>query len=484
MSEFTRPLLYPKQEAAIFCPERFAAIEASTKSGKTVGSIAWIVERAFAYKPGQNAWWVAPVFPQADIAYRRIKQSLTKGSFTAFASPQPRIELMTGGTIWIKSADNPDSLYGEDVYDAVMDEASRAKEEAWNALRSTLTATRGSARLIGNVKGRKNFFYALARKAEKKDLPGWHYAKITVLDAVDAGVLDKDEIDAARRELPEQVFRELYMAEPADDGGNPFGLDHIAQCIAPLSTNPVVAWGVDLAKKQDYLVLIGLDHSGHTSAFHRWRNVPWRDSIRRIHSIIGEDTPTLVDSTGVGDPVLEELQYEHGNFSGYNFGLASKQKLMEGLSVSIQGHEITFPAGPIQQELESYEYELTRTGVRYSAPEGYYDDCVCSLALARQMWTETAPGQNMIQFYQSMTAKQRKLEEKLPTENVRPWLPEPDPQIDLDKELNELYEETLRANLPAVDHNCHRCNMPVVGPSRVTDGEFIWHSACTTRTAA
>jgi hypothetical protein len=32
--------------------------------------------------------------------------------------------------------------------------------------------------------------------------------------------------------------------------------------------------------------------------------------------------------------------------------------------------------------LEQFEFEYTRTGVRYSAPAGLHDDCVCALALA------------------------------------------------------------------------------------------------------
>jgi hypothetical protein len=57
---------------------------------------------------------------------------------------------------------------------------------------------------------------------------------------------------------------------------------------------------------------------------------------------------------------------------------------MEGLAVAIQSEKVSFPDGPIRKELEVYEYEFTRTGVRYSAPEdmGYHDDCVCALALA------------------------------------------------------------------------------------------------------
>ena len=405
----------------MFCAERYGLIEASTKSGKTVSAIAWSVEQALKGKPNWNYWWIAPGYNQAGIAYRRIKQGLTKGSFTAFDTPTPRICTMAGTWLWFKSADDPDALYGEDVYAAVVDEASRISEDAWHAIRSTLTATRGPIRIIGNVKGRRNWFYSLARKAEA-GAPNMHYAKITADDAVSAGVLDAEEIEDARQTLPEKIFRELYYAEPGDDTGNPFGLDHIRACtVAGLALGPVVAWGIDLAKSQDYFVAIGLNEHGEVAAFHRWRGIPWRQSIRRVWQLVGEDTPALVDSTGVGDPVLEELQFEHGNFMGFNFSQVSKQKLMEGLAVSIQSREIAFPEGPIARELEAFGYEFTRTGVRYSAPEGEHDDCVCSLALARQMWTETAPGDNIMKFYAEVSAKLRQKEETVPEYNNRPW---------------------------------------------------------------
>jgi hypothetical protein len=74
-----------------------------------------------------------------------------------------------------KSAEKPDNLYGDDVYAVVIDEASRVRQESWHAVRSTLTATRGPVRIIGNIKGRKNWFYDLARKAEAGE-EGMHYA--------------------------------------------------------------------------------------------------------------------------------------------------------------------------------------------------------------------------------------------------------------------------------------------------------------------
>jgi hypothetical protein len=94
-----------------------------------------------------------------------------------------------------------------------------------------------------------------------------------------------------------------------------------------------------------------------------------------------------VDSTGVGDPVLEALQTRGravgGQFEGFKFSATSKQQLMEGLAVAIQQQQIHFPAGVIVDELEAFEYEYTRTGVHYSAPSGFHDDAVCALALAR-----------------------------------------------------------------------------------------------------
>ena len=280
------------------------------------------------------------------------------------------------------------SLYGEDVYGVVVDEASRMKEDAYIAIRSTLTYTEGPIRIIGNVRGRKNWFYQLARRAEQEQDRGLEpremgYHKIVASDAVAAGVLKAKEIEDARAQMPEQALRELYLAEASDDGGNPFGETHIASCIAPLSSEPPMWWGWDLAKRQDYTVGIALDRNGRCCRFERFHGMPWGDIINRIVSSSGT-CPTLVDSTGVGDPILDDLQKRGGaNFEGYHFNQSSKQKLMEGLAVAIQARMVTFPGGVIDKELLQYEYEFTRTGVHYTCPAGYYDDCVCALALAQ-----------------------------------------------------------------------------------------------------
>jgi len=217
MTVYSRPYIYPAQEQAIFHGKRYGLIEASTKTGKTIGCIIWLAEQAMMGRVGNNYWWVAPIFPQAKIAFRRLKRGLPREYYIANES-EMSLTLVNGAVIWFKGADKPDSLYGEDVHAAVVDEASRVKEEAWYAVRSTLTATRGKVRIIGNVKGRKNWFYGLCRRAQSGD-DDYHYSKITAYDAAEAGILSLEEVEDAKRTLPDAVFRELYLAEASDDGG-------------------------------------------------------------------------------------------------------------------------------------------------------------------------------------------------------------------------------------------------------------------------
>lgn len=174
---------------------------------------------------GKNYWWVAPIYGQAEIAFRRLVKALPLGTYKKNEA-KLTITLANGALIWFKSADNPDSLYGEDVYAAVIDEASRVKADSWFALRSTLTATRGKIRAIGNVKGKRNWFWRMCRRAES-GMKGHHFARLSAYDAVEGGVLVADEIEQAKNDLPEEIFRELYLALAAEDAGAFFKTDKI-----------------------------------------------------------------------------------------------------------------------------------------------------------------------------------------------------------------------------------------------------------------
>jgi hypothetical protein len=392
---FRLPPIAPYQRDALFGDELTSITLANTKSGKTVGCMIWLVEGGFSEGgPGAEFWWGAPVYPQAEIAFRRTARMLRT------ADPQGKhwrcnksdlfIELGNESILRYKSCEDTDNLFGEDVRRCVLDEATRMREEAYHAITSTLTATNGKLRIIGNVKGNKNWVWKLKQQVEAGLLPGWKSSLITWRDAVKAGILKEEAIERARLALPKAVFDELYECIPNADGSNPFGLSHIAACVRPLSAKPPVCFGVDLAKSTDWTVVLGCDEDGQTCVFDRWQHEPWSVTTDRVARLVG-GLPALIDSTGVGDPIVEELDRRLPHVEGFKFTQTSKQQLMEGLAAGIQQRQVFYPEGPVRQELETFEYEPTRTGVRYTAPEGMHDDCVVALALMHRMRQQRVP---------------------------------------------------------------------------------------------
>jgi phage FluMu gp28-like protein len=380
--EIKKPRLTQYQKDFLYCPERFTITEAATKCGKTFSHLWWLFEEALnSNRNGANYWWVAPVYPQAEIAFNRLRRVVSKYGIFQINISRLTISMPNGAIIHFKSAEKPDNLYGEDVYGCVFDEFTRAREEAWFALRSTITATRGKIKLIGNAKGKKNWGYKLGAKARSGE-PDYRYFRITAYDAAQEGIVSLEEIEQAKRDLPERVFRELYLAEPQEDGSNPFGYDAIKKAIKPLASNPIY-FGIDLAKSVDWTVIIGLNENGDIAYFDRFQN-DWKQTTRKVIDVIGNNR-AMLDSTGVGDAIFEQVKDKCYLSQGLKYTNTSKQQIMEALALSIQQGKISVLDNILKDELEAFEFHYSISGVKYSAPQGFTDDCVNALALANYL---------------------------------------------------------------------------------------------------
>lgn len=387
--EIVRPKLTSYQKKILYSNARFTVTKGATKIGKTFPHLFWIFERAHdGKKKGANYWWVAPVHSQAKIAFNRLRRVCVQLGYRINES-ELFIETDMDSRIWFKSADNPDNLYGEDVFAVVFDEFTRAKEAAWVAIRSTLTATHGVCKFIGNSKGRKNWGHKLWLKAKAGE-PGYEAFKVTAYDAVAEGILTLEEIEQAKRDLPELAFRELYLAEDLEDQANPFGIANIASCVKGLSQQAAICYGVDLAKSVDWTVIVGLDKHGDICVFERFQ-ADWTQTTARVKAIIG-NTPANIDSTGVGDPIFEAIKKDCAGALSFKYTQASKQQIMEGLALSIQKGDISILEGVMQNELEAFEFVYGRTGVKYEAPSGMHDDTVNALALANAIFIKPMGG--------------------------------------------------------------------------------------------
>jgi hypothetical protein len=371
------------QQRILDSEARFRVVMCGRRFGKSELSQIEIISNALL---GKSVAYITPTYQLARVFFERLIQAVPFESNKS----ELTIKFPNNGSVDFFTGERMDNLRGRKFHLVVVDEASFIPnlEDGWlNSIRPTLTDYKGRAIFLSTPKG-KNFFYSLFLKGGE---PDWEAFRFTTYDNP---YIDKGEIDDARTQLPEVVFEQEYMANPAENSSNPFGSAYIKQCTFPISPEPAIVYGVDLAKAVDWTVIIGLDRNGSVCHFDRFQK-DWRQTKQTILSL--NKAPILIDSTGVGDPIFEDLQREGLAINGFKFSSTSKQQLMEGLSSAIQQRKITYPEGHIVNELEVFEYQYTATGVRYSAPPGFHDDCVMSLALAWHHYTRNS-GQGRYSF--------------------------------------------------------------------------------------
>jgi len=362
------PQPHINQQRILDSQSRFRVVMCGRRFGKSELSQIEIITNALV---GKNVAYITPTYQLARVFFEKLIKAVPFESNKSELS----IKFPNDGSVEFFTGERLDNLRGRKFHLVVIDEASFIPnlEEGWlNSIRPTLTDFKGRALFLSTPKG-KNFFYSLYLKNGESD---WESFKFTTYDNPH---IDKTEIDDARTQIPEVVFEQEYMANPSENAANPFGSAFIKQCTFELSHEPPIAFGVDLAKSVDFTAIIGLDRNGSVCHFERFQK-DWRQTKQVINSL--PKVPILMDSTGVGDPIFEDLQRDGVNVQGYKFSSTSKQQLMEGLASAIHQRKITFPEGHITQELEIFEYQYTSFGVKYSAPPGFHDDCVMALGLA------------------------------------------------------------------------------------------------------
>lgn len=366
---------HPAQQAVLDSAARFRVMMCGRRFGKS------LISQNISIDAGINKKLVAyitPTYQLGKIFFQEIIKILPAGIYSKNETDLV-INFITGGSIRFFTGERLDAMRGLKFHLVIVDEASYIPnlQDGWNnSIRPTLTDFKGKAIFLSTPKGR-NFFYSLYIK---HDEPEWQSFKFTTYDNPH---IDPTEIDAAKEQLPHPVFEQEYMANPMENAANPFGSDHINKCTKELSINPTEYFGIDLAKSVDWTVIIGMDRVGNTTQVHRFQR-DWLQTKIAIIEICDKHKPVVIDSTGVGDAIVEDLQKHFNKMHGFKYTATSKQQLMESLASSIHKGEISFPAGVVKDELEIFEYVFTATGVKYSAPQGFHDDCVNALALANK----------------------------------------------------------------------------------------------------
>ena len=306
------PAFHPRQAEIAMHPARFRVAAAGRRFGKTRLGAALCVKTA---ADGGRAWWVAPTYPVAMVGWRLIRRLSLQVPGADIRQSERLVTFPNGGEIQVRSADNPDSLRGEGLDFVVMDECAFIHEDAWQeALRPALADRKGRALFISTPKGR-NWFWRLWQRClddHDHEWQGWQ------LPTAANPYIDPAEIEAARLGLPERIFAQEFLAQFLDDAGGVFRRVMDAATAEPQDGaigGHQYVMGVDLARLADFTVIVVLDISRNPVEMvyiDRFNQIEWRQQINRIKALVERFHPevVVVDETGVGDPIVEQLRRE------------------------------------------------------------------------------------------------------------------------------------------------------------------------------
>ncbi len=373
-------------------PRRIVAC--GVRWGKTVCAAHEALAAAMEPKKRSIGWVVAPTYDLADRVFREIEiaaMSHLKHRVISMKSHERRLVIrnMAGGVseVRAKSADNPVSLLGEGLDWLVVDEAARLKPSIWEShLSQRLIDKQGWALLISTPLG-KGYFWSLFRRGQGADAafeswnqPSWRNP-----------ILPKAAIEEERARLPERVFAQEYGAEFVEGAGAVFR--NVREAATGELSPPVAGEsyyaGVDLAKVADYTVIVIMNRRGEVVFVDRFHKIDWGQQVDRIRGAARRynHASMLVDSTGVGEPIYEDLVRAGCNVQPYKLTASSKASLIDALALRFERRDIVIPRPAVWPEgvaeLEAFEYSTTATGhVKTGAPSGTHDDTVIALALA------------------------------------------------------------------------------------------------------
>jgi len=393
------PTPHEGQSEVLDSPIRFRVVACGRRWGKTqTGKIA-------ALKVASNGgivWWIMPSYAMAADVWRSLKGSL-RGQWLEKNEQERTILLDGGGLLRVRSGDDPDSLRGAGLDLAVLDEAALMQESVWSgAIRPALSDRRGKALFLSTPKGVGNWFSKIYGYGVDPNRPEWD---AWCFPTINNPHIAPGEIEAARADMPERVFRQEYLAEFIADSGDVFR-NVIQRATVTLQSKPTsgheIIFGLDWARMEDFTCVAILDATTRQLvALDRFNGIGWALQRGRIATLAETWKPNVIwaEANSIGGPNIEALQADGLPVQAFTMTSASKDQVINSLALALERDKdpLTIIADPVLlHELQAYTLERLPSGrFRYNAPSGDHDDTVISLALA---WYGAQHGGTSIRF--------------------------------------------------------------------------------------
>lgn len=186
---------------------RFKVLVCGRRFGKTFFALTWLLAQASAKKG--IYYYIAPSYVAAkSIAWRLLKE-LADGHFKIKNESELYVEFDNGSVIQLKGADNRDGLRGVSLAGAVLDEFCFMAQEVWTEVIRPATSDQLAPVIFISSPAGWNWgkeLYDYAIHGGDENWQAWTFT------TADGGNVKLEEIEAAKRELPERTFKQEYLA--------------------------------------------------------------------------------------------------------------------------------------------------------------------------------------------------------------------------------------------------------------------------------
>lgn len=381
------PELWPHQQRFVDDPARYTVCKSATKTGKTM-ACAWWLAREIVRHPDALFWWVGPTADVGLIGYK-----------TVCALLEPMVERKTerphkcwfenGSVLILKSAQEPEYLRGAGIKAMVLDEAGCPQfDKAWPEIHTTMRATRGRLKIIGNPGDGGGFLDRAEAWGVDPEIPAWSFHFFEYLDRPTA---KKSDLEEARRELGEDSleFRRYYLGETIrGEGGFFYNVDKVAvaEPEEPQADRMYVI-GVDSAIKTDYYVGTVWDEQDRRQvAISRYKGPPAEHQAAETQRLAKHynNAAVLIETNGAGGPIYQELVKLGVDVRPFETTGKSKPEILHEYRSDIAYARVTLLDEQIQTR-EHLQYQHWRTPAgnsKFGAPHGGHDDTVMANAIA------------------------------------------------------------------------------------------------------
>lgn len=389
------------KDAILTSNAKFHTLKASRQSGK--GYLIYKLATALALsKPNINIGIVAPIYSQSKIIYDRILTIKNIDKYiNSNSSNPPIIRFNNGSKIEFRSADNTDGIRGSTYHYVFVDEAAFISDDVFTTvIRPTTAAVIGSKIIFTSTpRGKHNIFathYILGEQGNDN-------YKSYSMNYVDNPVYDLNEVEDAKKMLPELIFRQEYEAEFIDDSGSVFSnIDNVCVLNEYSKGNRLYA-GLDLGRADDFTVLHILNHLGETVFNYSINNDTWSNILDKVIEILYKYNPlVMIETNGIGDVLYESVSNKYSNCIPFTTTNSSKQSIVEGLRLDMENKSIKLPTKDLYSKLYNefsvfeFNYSLSSRNVKYGARKGFHDDEIMALALANKCRVDNKVGFNAI----------------------------------------------------------------------------------------